>query len=629
MKQQAYPQPETLTGSDATPAETLASTYEKIAWQILVDGQTIKRIISFRLEQPINAHHRFELKVYHTELESPRAYRIDQTRELIGKTITAVLGTHNKADITRFGGVITEVGFAEKSGLYGEVTLKGYSPTILLENGPHLHSFYNKNLSSIVEEVTQSVAGKLEVKINPRFTGNIEYTAQHRESHFQFLNRLSDFHGEWFYYDGEKLHFGKPSRQPEQQLLYARHIEHLQMNMLAVPMNFNQIGYRSQEDQELQQQTANKVAGLNFYGDIAVQKSDELFATSKDYPWQYVNEQGNLARITQVNKAAQAAQTFFVHGNSRHPSPRPGMRISIRMSDTEIGEYLVTEAVHTLDNVNNYNCLFRALPADIEVLPRRETSQQPVAEPQIAIVRRNDDPAGQGRVRVQFQWQEGDNMSPWIRVMTPDAGSSGPVSRNRGFVFIPEVGDQVMVGFEQGNPDAPFVLGSLFHGRNGTGGGTENITKSIMTRSGHTIELNDNSDGTHIIIRDPGGNEIFLDTQGRNITITAPETITLNARNINFHADENISAIAGMNISQAAGLHIVQNAGDSLTQYAVNDYKATATNIIKIATDNMNVQAKSIEKSAEEVKVDSSKESMTINSGKSVDVKSAEKSRLF
>lgn len=611
-------------------AAALASTYDKIAWQILVDGQQIKRILSFELQQNINAHHRFELRVYHTELETPRTYRIDQTRELLGKELTVILGVHNKEDITRFRGIITEVSFEEKNGLYGEVVLRGYSPTILLESGIHQHSFYNKNLSSIAGEATESVSGKLDIAINPRFSGNIEYTAQHRESHFEFLNRLSDFHGEWFYYDGQQLHFGRPSRQPEQELQYARHLDHLRMNMQVVPMNFNHIGYRSQEDQVLQQQTSGKVSGLNFYGDVAVQKSDELYQSGvRHHPWQYVSEQGDLDRITKVNKSAQAAQSFSVEGVCRHPSPYPGLRLIVKMGEQELGQYLVTEAVHTLNNTNKYSCTFRALPADVEVFPQRNTPAQPLSEPQIAIVRRNDDPAGQGRVRVQFSWQEGDNMSSWIRVMTPDAGSSDMVNKNRGFVFIPEIGDQVMVGFEHGNPDAPFVLGSLYHGKNGKGGGAENITKSLTTRSGHTIELSDKGAGTHIIIRDPGGNEIFLDTQGKNITITAPETITLNAKNINLNAGENISAVAGMNISQAAGLHIMQNAGDSLSQYAVNDYKATATNIIKIATDSMNVQAKSIEKSAEEMKVDSSKESMTINSGKSVDVKSAEKSRLF
>ena len=50
----------------------------------------------------------------------------------------------------------------------------------------------------------------------------------------------------------------------------------------------------------------------------------------------------------------------------------------------------------------------------------------------------------------------------WIRVLTPDAGSSGKVSSNRGFVFIPEKGDQVMIGFHYNDPNRPYVQGSLF-----------------------------------------------------------------------------------------------------------------------------------------------------------------------
>lgn len=79
----------------------------------------------------------------------------------------------------------------------------------------------------------------------------------------------------------------------------------------------------------------------------------------------------------------------------------------------------------------------------------------------------------------------------WIRVLTPDAGTSDKVATNRGFVFIPEKGDQVMVAFRYDDPNRPFVLGSLFHGKSGTGGGSSNKTKSLTTRSGCTITLDD------------------------------------------------------------------------------------------------------------------------------------------
>lgn len=72
-------------------------------------------------------------------------------------------------------------------------------------------------------------------------------------------------------------------------------------------------------------------------------------------------------------------------------------------------------------------------------------------------------------------------------MQTPNAGVSGAVPKNRGWVFVPEVGDQVMVSYEHGNPDRPYVTGSVFHSGSGKGGDKDNKVKSIITRSGNAI----------------------------------------------------------------------------------------------------------------------------------------------
>ena len=135
--------------------------------------------------------------------------------------------------------------------------------------------------------------------------------------------------------------------------------------------------------------------------------------------------------------------------------------------------------------------------------------------------------------------------------MTPDAGTSGEVSTNRGMVFIPEVGDHVMLGFRYNDPNRPFVMGSLFNGTIGAGGSSNNNIKSIYTRTGSTITFDEGA--SSILVKDPSGNTWFMDGAG-NISVTAPNDITITAgKNMSVNVGENLSIIAGENISETAG----------------------------------------------------------------------------
>ncbi len=116
----------------------------------------------------------------------------------------------------------------------------------------------------------------------------------------------------------------------------------------------------------------------------------------------------------------------------------------------------------------------------------------------------------------------------WIRVMTPDGGGGGSVSANRGFVFIPEVGDHVLVGFRHGDPNRPYVMGSLFNGRTGKGGGEGNCCKSITTRSGSTLAMNDETGSVRLA--DPGKAWLGMDGAG-NTTTSSKNNCTISAGN--------------------------------------------------------------------------------------------------
>ncbi|MFC2701981.1 phage baseplate assembly protein V [Segatella oris] len=94
---------------------------------------------------------------------------------------------------------------------------------------------------------------------------------------------------------------------------------------------------------------------------------------------------------------------------------------------------------------------------------------------------------------------------------------------NRGFVFIPEVGDHVLVGFRHGAPNRSYVMGSLFNGTTGAGGFAENHKKSLTTRSGSTITFDDSAHT--ILLQTTHANKIFVDEKNGTIAISSAEEV--------------------------------------------------------------------------------------------------------
>ena len=143
-------------------------------------------------------------------------------------------------------------------------------------------------------------------------------------------------------------------------------------------------------------------------------------------------------------------------------------------------------------------------------------------------------------------------------MMSPDAGGTDQVSQKRGYVAIPEVGDQVMVGLVHNHPDRPFVMGGMFHGQVGLGGGANNHMRSIQTKSGIKVLMND--DEKSVTILDPSGNTYFMDGAG-NISVTAPNDINFTAgANLNISVGQDMTTTVGANQSNT----ITMNKSDSI-----------------------------------------------------------------
>ena len=215
----------------------------------------------------------------------------------------------------------------------------------------------------------------------------------------------------------------------------------------------------------------------------------------------------------------------------------------------EGARYRVTSVTHTNTENGDYENKFEAVTAEFEAYPKTNINAFPRSETQTAVVMENADPEGLGRIRVQFPWQKiMGEMTPWIRIVSPHAGG------DKGFHFIPEINEEVLIGFEGGNAEQPYMLGSLYNG----GGKAHafksdaNNIKAIKTRSGHTIELNDTNGEEKINIYDNEGSIITFDTQAKSLFITAAESIEFQAKNIKMTAEEHIELLAQGDIKTAS-----------------------------------------------------------------------------
>lgn len=329
-------------------------------------------------------------------------------------------------------------------------------------------------------------------------------------------------------------------------LIYGEHIDQMAFSMKIMPSKVTHYSYNSSDDKVIKSSPNTPVDSAGSYTAKAMQASDELFRNAVIQPTLIrTPDKQQLDEYAKKQKGVQAAATVLLTAHGDNPKVKLGCHVDIKVAQKEArsqetpahGEYLVTRITHLLSGIGEYTNTFEAIPAATNYIPANV--QHPLAETQMAIVKDNADPKNMGRVRVTMLWQEEKGeMTDWIRVLTPDAGGGGKVSKNRGFVFIPEVGDQVFVGFRYNDPSRPFVLGSVFHGKTAGGGGSGNKAKSLTTRSGSTVTLDD--DKGSVTVSDPSGNTIVLNGDG-TMTITAPNKIDFNSKEINLSGSEKVN----------------------------------------------------------------------------------------
>lgn len=518
---------------------------------IMLGGKEVPVFKNVQLHQKIHAHHILEARFPWQIFEDSKSELGEKSKDYLGKRFSIQITTENKNGESfgelKFTGIVSGIKIIKDTHADSgdEIAIIVSSPEMIADDGPNYNCFHEMRLDAIIKKALKDY--NLEINAASTMQDAIDYTVQHHESSYDFVKRLAEQYGQWFYYNGEKLVFGKPEEN-ETKLSYHYDLKEFNLNLVPQPQKFTYFSNDYLQDKLQSEGQHKKPSGVAGKNATVFDKSNEIFKVDTNV-WVNTNNDASTAKMLKSKSKAQQESFALNQVRITGSSVNSGVVLGNIISIDNI-KYRVVEVNHSLSRMDHYENYFEAVKANIEGYPLTNINSFPVSQSQIAVVKDNNDPDKLGRVKVSFAWQEliGE-MTPWIRVLSPHAGSS------QGIQFIPEIGDQVLVDFEGGDAESPYVVGSLYHAGHtpdNAWSSEDNNTKIIRTRSGHTIELDDTDGEEKIKIYDNGGSIITFDTSKKSLTLKAIETFRVEASKIELVSKENIDIEAKGNITQSA-----------------------------------------------------------------------------
>lgn len=508
---------------------------------------------------------------------------IGKTLEMNATTIKTSQEKGSPRNAFTFKGMIIDVSASRATASAQSATITAATWDSLLQNAPHCRSFEKMTLKDIVNKVLEPY-GEIIAIVNPRYTDKIPYIVQYNQSDYSFVRMLAARFGEWMYNTGDTFIFGEmKDGDGSADLEYpGGSLMSYHLNQEISAFSFNHLlpdHYKYGSSNWILNKSGKNIAdgNVNDWTDKAYQASQIRYAqehitalsnggfdnweseegaeTILDYSLK-IEANGMKASLMTVGGDSKLAmlkigQSFMICDNVQNKS---GENIDVQQKILK-----VIGIHHSFDYRQEYSNSFTAIPLACQYPSYSDSSLHAIAPVQRAKVVDNKDEKKMGRIRVQFPWQEQQDSSmktPWLRLSVPYSGT------DKGHLFVPEIGEEVIVGFEMDNAERPYIIGSLYNGGEGKPdekwasineeNGTTNNIKAIRTRNGHTILINDRGEAGILEIYDNKNNtyQITLSADDKKITIYSAGDIEINADgSITMNAKENVLVNANKEVS--------------------------------------------------------------------------------
>jgi type VI secretion system secreted protein VgrG len=388
--------------------------------------------------------------------------------------------------------------------------------------------FQNKSIPDILTQVFSDLgfndyANLLQGSYDPR-----EYCVQYRESDFDFVSRLMEEYGIFYFFkhergkhmlvlaDASTAHSSCPGQSSVRYVTVAGGPQKDAITGWQIEQRLR-TGKYSLEDYNFQTPSTNLMASEPTVYEVGGNRKFEIY----DYPGEYLTK-GAGQSLAKIRMQEEEAEHLVAYGTSQCRGLVSGYKFTLEEHPrkdlntdyvlTEIQHTAMTEAYGTSKSPekDSYSNTFRCIPLSVPFRPLRVTPRPTVKGPQTAVV---VGPSGEeiytdkyGRVKVQFFWdrlgKKNENSTCWVRVSQVWAGKTW------GALFLPRIGQEVIVDFLEADPDQPIITGRVYNAEQmppGTLPDNQNISgfRSRSTKGGGEHDAN------VLTFDDTQGSEVF------------------------------------------------------------------------------------------------------------------------
>lgn len=546
--------------------------------KILIDGQKIDNndVYGIEMIQTVDSHHVAKIVIHESGFDEQLNELSDSIgySDVLGKSLSYEMEMdypENPHPIkSSFVGIITKTQIRNRIDGINEGIITAQSPTIAMD-GARLNNFFmDQKASDVIGSILRNY--KITVGNVESTSSQMKYCVQYRETDFEFIMRLASGSGLFAYYDGEKFNVEKANQSNAIELVWRNTLGGFVFGWGTGSAEFTSSVY-NYEQKKIFEQDSKSLPAQSSISETSRKSTEASKKIYKESGFsevrKFVNDAQGLDKALHNERNKAVGRMIFCQGTSGHPQIAPGKCVKVGGMGKLDGTYWVTKVRHSYHS-GSYSNKFECVPVDI-AYPKAHSSRAAVTNLQIAEVVDNNDPDKLGRVKIKFPWNTDETI--WVRVAVPHAG------QERGWFSVPEIGDEVLVGYEQDSPDLPIVLGSLYNGGNvphGDTGTDDNTVKGFVTKSGNKIVINDSDGGEQIEIVGSDGSQIVIEAGGPSITVETDGDITLKSKNITLKADSKI-VLDGGQIEIKSGGDIKSEASMNMATKAGIEYKIEGT----------------------------------------------------